>query len=203
MQKRNWKGLWALILGLVLLFAAGCGESSSASQPAAQAAKAVNQQSAGSHILIAYYSHTGTTRAAAEKIHQLVGGDLVELQPEKPYPADHQEHLQMVIKEIESNARPKLKTKLDHMEQYDTVFVGYPIWDYQAPLMMNTFLESYDLSGKKVVPFCTSGGYPIEKSVGILEASAKGAQVTEGLRYSGSEQELRDWLAKVGVPLKK
>ena len=87
------------MLGLVLLFRCRLRGKFFCQPASCQAAKAVNQQSAGSHILIAYYSHTGTTRKEQlRKIHQLVGGDLVELQPEKPYPADHQEHLQMVIK---------------------------------------------------------------------------------------------------------
>lgn len=128
-----------------------------------------------SKTLVAYYSQTGNTKRAAEKIANLTNANLFEIIPETPYPEKHDPCLEKQINDIKTNARPKIRNRLSDINSYDTIFVGYPIWYYQAPLVINTFLESYNLSGKKVIPFCTSGGYPIENSIKALKPSAPNA----------------------------
>lgn len=191
------KWIIALLMLFCLGMAAGCGAESSSPAPASS-----NQQAPDLHgkkVLVAYYSLTGTTKKAAGKIADMTGGDLFFIEPADPYPTEHDPCLERDMKEIETNARPAVKSHVDNMAQYDVIFVGYPIWYYQAPMFINTFLESYDLSGKTVIPFCTSGGYPIDKSVGILKDSAGKAAVTNGLRYDGDDKELSDWIKSFGL----
>lgn len=151
-----------------------------------------------SHVLIAYYSLTGTTKQAAEAIQAATGGDLVFIEPADPYPQDHDPCLARQMADIRNNARPAVATQVKNMDQYDTIFVGYPIWYYQAPLIINTFLESYNLQGKRIIPFCTSGGYPIDKSITILKDSAPQATWEQGLRVSGKNSDFTKWLAGLG-----
>ena len=177
------------------LLMAGCDSASSSSQGGTNTATA--SALTGKKVLVSYYSLTGTTRDAAEKIRQITGGDLFEIRASDPYPVEHDPCLERDKKEIQENARPAVATKVENMQQYDVVFVGYPIWYYQAPMLINTFLESYDLKGKTVIPFCTSGGFPINKSVEVLRPCAPGATMLDGLRYS-SDGDLMDWLKGLG-----
>jgi flavodoxin len=111
--------------------------------------------------LVAYFSCTGNTRQLAKTLAETVKGDLYEITPEQPYTeADLNWQDKTSRSTIEMNnkaSRPAIKGKCENMKDYDVVFVGFPIWWYQAPTIINTFLESYDFSGKIVVPFCTSG----------------------------------------------
>lgn len=147
-------------------------------------------------ILIAYYSLTGNTQKAAEKIQTQTGGDLFSIKASNPYPLEHDACLDRDVKEIRENARPAIANKVENIGQYDTIFIGYPIWYYQAPMIVNTFLESYDLKGKTIIPFCTSGGYPVEKSVDVLKKSCANATIMEGFRYS-TESDLIQRLKKM------
>ncbi|HIQ95376.1 MAG TPA: flavodoxin [Candidatus Limivivens merdigallinarum] len=104
-------------------------------------------------VLVAYFSYSGTTRGVAEALSEATGGDLFEIAPAEAYT---NVYLQS-NSEIRSNARPALDSTVDHMEDYDIVFVGYPVWWHATPSPVNTFLESYDFTGKLVIPFCTSG----------------------------------------------
>ena len=148
-------------------------------------------------VLVAYYSLTGTTQRAAESIHARVGGDIFAIEAANPYPKDHDPCLERDMKEIEENARPEVANHVSNMEEYDVIFVGYPIWYYQAPMLINTFCEEYDFHGKTVVPFCTSGGYPIDDSIEKLRPSLIGANIVSGLRVDDNA-ELADWLRKLG-----
>jgi flavodoxin len=108
--------------------------------------------------LIVYYSRSGNTRRIANLIHQQVGGTLHEIQPEEPYPGSYNATVDQAKKEIQAGYKPALRSTLDDIESYDTVFVGSPNWwDTIAPPVA-TFLSEYDLSGKTIVPFCTHGG---------------------------------------------
>ena len=117
-----------------------------------------------SHVLIAYYSRTGTTQEAAERIAELTGGDLVKLETVQAYPEDYTETTEVAKAELEANARPELSTVIENMDDYDTIYLGYPIWWHYAPMAINTFIESYDLSGKTIIPFCTSASSGIDAS---------------------------------------
>ena len=112
-------------------------------------------------VLVAYFSCTGNTRRLAKTLAETVKGDLYEITPEKPYSAAdlnwEDKNSRSTIEMNDRSSRPTIKGKCENMGDYDVVFVGFPIWWYVAPTIINTFLESYGFSGKVVVPFCTSG----------------------------------------------
>src|SRR5689334_19806413 len=112
-------------------------------------------------ILIVYLSRTNNTKAIAEIIQANVGGTLIALELEKPYPENYPATVQQVVRENETGYLPPLKTKIDSIEKYDIVFLGFPTWDMKMPPPMKTFLHQYDLTGKTVVPFNTNAGYGV------------------------------------------
>lgn len=151
-------------------------------------------------ILTAYFSKTGTTREAAEKIQSVVGGDLFEITVAVPYPSSYQSTVDQARRELDQNARPALSSRVENMNDYDIIFVGYPIWWHTTPMAVNTFLESYDLSGKIIIPFCTSGGSGIEESMPAVRASAGNGTVGTGLTANSlTEGEIHRWLAENGL----
>ena len=128
--------------------------------------------------LVAYFSASGTTAAAAKKLAQAAGADLYEIKPETPYTrAD--------LNWQDKNSRPALADAAADISGYDTVFVGFPVWWYVAPTIINSFLEAYDFSGKKIVLFATSGGSGFGKAVAGLQPSAPGATIVEGAILNG------------------
>lgn len=148
--------------------------------------------------LIVYFSRTGTTRQAAAQIQQLTGGDMVELQVMEPYNGTYQETLNRAERELSANARPVLATSISNMENYDTVFVGYPIWHGDAPMAIDTFLESYDFTEKTIVPFCTSGSSGIGSSLRTIRSLCPNSTVLQGIRV-GSISEIEPWLTQLGL----
>ena len=116
-------------------------------------------------ILIVYLSRTNNTKAIAEIIQRNVGGTLVELELEKPYPENYQATVQQVVAENETGYLPPLATKIDSIEKYNVVFVGFPTWDMKMPPPMKSFLHQYHLSGKTVIPFNTNAGYGVGLSL--------------------------------------
>ncbi len=123
--------------------------------------------------LVAYFSCSGETKKVAIGISKLVNGDIYEIEPEIPYTSkdlDWQDKKSRSTIEMEDkDSRPKIKNKLDNMDEYSTIYLGFPIWWYVAPRIINTFLESYDLSNKKIVLFCTSGESSIDNSYNELK----------------------------------
>ena len=189
-------------LGLFgVLLVTGCGSLTKTAESVHAETASANGKSggnAGGKILIAYYSQKGHTRAAAQRIQALTGGELFEIKPADPYPEDHDPCLDRQLKEIESNARPALAAKVENIGQYDTVFIGYPIWYYQAPMVLNTFVEQHNLAGKTIMPFCTSGGFGVEQSVEVLKKLAPQGNWQVGLRVTGDDDKLKAWLKKIG-----
>ena len=153
-------------------------------------------EAAGGKILVAYFSYQGHTAGVAREIAAQTGGDLFEIKPVTPYPA-YDECLDVAKAEKNNNARPAFDGSVANMAEYDVVFVGYPIWWYDAPMIVLTFLESNDLSGKTVIPFATSGGSPLSDSLDSVRASAAGATVGDGLLV-GDNNEIAPWLARIG-----
>lgn len=149
-------------------------------------------------ILIAYFSRTGTTEEAANKIQELTKGDIVEIKTVTPYTSSYQELSEVAKKESDENSRPELATKVDNMDDYDVIFVGYPIWWHKAPMVIDTFLESYDLSGKTIVPFCTSAGSDIEESMGAINTLCDKSNILEGLA-ANNISNIEPWLKKIGI----
>lgn len=155
-------------------------------------------------ILVAYFSCTGTTKAVAEKIAELTGGDLYEIVPEDPYTsADFNYNNNNCRANREMNdpsARPAIAGDNIDLSAYDTVIIGYPIWWGTMPRIINTFLDTYDLSGKTVLPFCTSGSSGISRSVSDIKSAEPGANVKDGLRASGAnDRNLESWLRSGGA----
>lgn len=151
-------------------------------------------------MLVAYFSASGVTAKAAWKLSEAIGADLYEIKPEVPYSsADLDWTNQKSRSSVEMNdpaSRPAIAGKVEGMEQYGMVFVGFPIWWYIAPTIINTFLESYDFSGKIIVPFATSGGSGMGKTNERLAPSCHGATLLKGklLNGSPSQEELKAWV---------
>ena len=127
-------------------------------------------------ILIVYLSRTNNTKAIAEIIQHVVGGRLVALELETPYPADYHTTVQQVVHENETGYLPPLKTKIESIERYDVLFLGFPTWDMQLPPPIKSFLHQSDLKGKTVIPFNTNGGYGPGNTFATVRTRAREAQ---------------------------
>ena len=166
--------------------------------------------------LIVYLSRTNNTKALAEIIHNEVGGDLIALELENPYPEDYDTIVKQVAQENETGFLPPLKTKID-ISKYDTIFVGFPTWGMQLPPPMKSFLSAHDLSGKIVIPFNTNGGYGIGNSFRTVKELCPDSEVLDGFSIKGgserdgillaikgkrhheAQEEVRSWLEKLNI----
>ena len=148
-------------------------------------------------ILTAYFSASGVTAKLAQRFAKAVNSDLFEIKPVKPYSnADLNcmvSSSRSIVESKKNSFRPEVAEKVENMEQYDIIFVAFPIWWYVAPTIISTFLEQYDLTGKVIVPMATSGGSGMGKTNSELEPSCKGAVLKEGKRFAANagEDELR------------
>lgn len=158
----------------------------------------------GAKTLVVYFSATGNTKAVAEQIAALTGAELAALEPAEPYTADDLNYNDSDCRaNREMNdpaARPALGGDELDLSGYDTVILGYPIWWGTMPRLINTFLDTHDLSGKVVLPFCTSGSSGVAQSVSDLRDAAPGAEVRDGLRAANAQDEaLAAWLSENGL----
>lgn len=155
--------------------------------------------------LVAYFSASGETAKLAKTLAGVADGDLFEICPETAYTAADLDWMdkrsRSTVEMKDEKSRPAIGNKVENMAQYDTVFVGFPIWWYQAPRIIETFLESYDFAGKTVIPFATSGGSGMGKTDGILKAVCPAASWLPGKRLpSGTgAAELQAWIEKLGI----
>jgi len=140
--------------------------------------------------LVAYFSASGVTKALAQRLAGAIGADIFEIVPETPYTdADlnwRDQSSRSSVEMKDKSFRPPVASKVEDMGQYSTVFVGFPIWWYVAPTIINTFLEGYDLTGKRVVPFATSGMSGMGKTNAELAGSCPGAELIEGKRFDAN-----------------
>lgn len=168
-------------------------------------------------ILIVYLSRTGNTKAVAEMIQEKVGGKLIALELQHPYPENYQEIVQQVQRENESGYLPPIKTAIDRMDSYDVVFVGFPTWGMRVPPPIKSFLTQYDLSEKMVIPFNTNAGYGLVSSLETLGELCPNSEIKEVFSVRGGierdgilfvmegekalqvKDELTDWLQKIGI----
>ena len=164
-----------------------------------------------------YLSRTSNTKTIAEIIYKNVGGTLVALELEKPYPENYGATVQQVVRENETGYLPPLKTKIDSIEKYDVVFVGFPTWGMKLPPPMKSFLHQYDLSGKTVIPFNTNDGYGIGSSFETVRELCPNSTILEGFSTKGgmdtngqallskdeerkeAENKAKQWLQKIEV----
>ena len=153
-------------------------------------------------VLIAYFSWSGNTSEMAAYIQEQTGGDLLEIEPVNPYPADYNECGQVALEERDNNTRPEIQNLPDSIDEYDTIFIGYPIWWHTAPMIIGTFLENYDLTGVDVYPFTQSASMDAEQfenSMTFVREAAGGATVHDGLFVRPSDTEaISAYLAENG-----
>lgn len=152
--------------------------------------------------LVAYFSASGVTKNVSEKLAKIAGADLFEIKPAVPYTrADldwTDKNSRSTVEMKDPSSRPEIAEKCENMDEYDTVFVGFPIWWYVAPTIIDTFLESYDFSGKTVIPFATSGGSGMGKTVDILRKICPKATFKDGIMLNGkTDAEIEEILKKL------
>lgn len=168
-------------------------------------------------ILIVYLSRTNNTKAVAEMIQQNVGGKLIAIELQKPYPEHYQTTVDQVAKENERGFLPPLKTKIDSIDKYDIVFIGFPTWGMQLPPPIKSFIKQYNLKGKIVIPFNTNAGYGIGSSFETVKQSCTDSKILEGFSVEGGKErdgilfvmkgekqvkvkkEVDRWLTKIGI----
>lgn len=157
---------------------------------------------ADSHVLVAYFSAQGHTKALAEKIAKSTGGDLFQIEPVNPYTeADldgWNESARGTRESKDRSTRPGIRNKVDNFERYDTIYLGFPIWWFTAPTIINTFLESYDTSGKVIIPFATSGGSDYGDTEKDLKVSAPNAVFRPGkVLNNATDKQVTEWVKTV------
>lgn len=156
-----------------------------------------------STALIAYFSWSGNTEAVAQEIQAQTGADLFEIVPAEPYTDDYDELLDIAQDEQSSDARPAIAETVD-LSSYDTVYLGFPNWWGDMPMILYTFLDEYDLSGKTIAPFNTSGGSGFSGSLDTIAEMEPEAEITEGLSLGDEEAEdcaddVAEWLVNIGM----
>ena len=204
----------SMIMAICLLFSA-CGvdggtnsntepsaTQSQAETPSSELAPEPTEEAA--KTLVVYFSATGSTKAVAEEIARLTGADLYEIAPAVPYTDEdlnyNNDDCRANQEMNDASARPAIGSEAIDVSSYDTVFIGYPIWWGTMPRIINTFLDTYDLSGKTVLPFCTSGSSGITQSVSDIRAAEPDADVRGGLRASGANDSgIESWIADNGI----
>lgn len=173
--------IYAITCAITLL----CGSCSRAEQTAIPATidslKAKN-------VLIVYLSRTKNTEAVAKMIQQQTGGDLAALELQNPYPENYQATVQQVANENNSGFLPPLKTKIDSIEKYEVVFIGFPTWGMRLPPPMKSFLKQYDLKDKTIIPFNTNAGYGIGSSFETVKELAPNSKILEGFSVEGGRE---------------
>ena len=155
-------------------------------------------------ILVVYFSHSGNTREIANQIHNIVGGDIFEIQTVKPYPNDYDAVVKQARQELDSGYKPESKTKIENIKSYDLIFIGYPNWLGTIPAPVKTFLSEYDFSGKTIAPFCTHGGGGLARSVTDISKLCPKSTLLDSFAIPGSDvktaqSEVSEWLRKIKI----
>ncbi len=202
---------YAQILFAVLFSVTSCSQKTDKDN------KIVSVSADSSKTLNVYLSRTKNTKAVAEIIHSKVGGKLVALELQNPYPENYKAIVDQVAKENETGFLPPLKTTIDSIEKYDTIFIGFPTWGMQLPPPVKSFLKQYDLSGKTIIPFNTHAGYGVGSGFQTVKTLAPNSKVLEGFSTKGGverdgilfvmegeketevKSEVEKWLRKIKV----
>lgn len=204
---------WLLLSTFIFAWTSCSAEQPTKEEPQTNKGELLTDQK----VLIVYLSRTENTKAVAEIIHKEVGGDIVALEVQNPYPEHYQTAVEQVRKENEEGYLPPLKTAIDNIEEYDMVFIGFPTWGTQLPPPMKSFLNQYNLEGKTIVPFNTNGGYGIGSSFETVKQLCPDSEVLEGYSTKGGverdgilyvmegekekevQAEVQNWLKKIGL----
>ena len=214
------KKFFVLLISLAAILLMGCGgETAEKTEPATNNVSAMPAQKVGnSKILVAYFSRAGdnfevgviekgNTKIVAEMIAEKTGADMFEIQPLKAYPADYRECTEVAKQEQSENARPEIVALVGNLSDYDTIFLGYPIWWSDFPMFIYTFMEKQDFSGKTIIPFCTSGGEYMTGNESEIPSIARGSKVLKGIGIRGKDcqnkpdavrEKVNAWLAGLG-----
>ena len=152
-------------------------------------------------VLVAYFSASGVTKGVAQQLAEVTGGTLHEIKPAQPYTdADldwHNKQSRSSVEMQDKSSRPAITDKLKNMQDYDIIYIGFPIWWYTCPTIINTFMEAYDFKGKTVIPFATSGGSSIKKACEDLKATYPDVNWKEGkLLNRATKKDLENWVKK-------
>lgn len=188
----------------------GTGETEQTGEQDADVAETVDAEDEteeeNSRVLVAYFSATGTTKTLAEYAADAMGADLYEIVPEEPYTEDDlnysDRNTRATVEQDDKNVRPAISGSVENMDQYEIVFLAYPIWWGEEPRIMDTFVEAYDFSGKTVIPFCTSGGSGIGSSGRNMQSLSTGDAIWldgERLSSSSSREDMVDWINGLGL----
>ena len=188
----------ALTLGMVAM----CHHSGTGRAFAAAAPQTANTPER--NMLIAYFSHTGNTALVAEQIQSLTGGDMHRIRTVEVYPAEHDPCSELAGRQLRADYRPELASRVDNMESYSIIFLGYPIWWHTMPMACWTFLESCDFTGKTIVPFCTHGGDGFANSPRDIRTLCPQTTVLEGYHTRNAHagrmpRDVSDWLQRIGM----
>ncbi len=158
----------------------------------------------GSESLVVYFSRSGNTENVAKSIQSQTNSDIFELVPVTPYSDDYDTVADVAQEEQSSNARPAISETIENIQQYDVIYVGFPIWWGDMPMILYTFFDTYDLSEKTIAPFCTSGGSGLSDTVNEIRSLEPNATVLDGL-HIGSEsssqpdEAVSQWIREIGI----
>lgn len=195
------KKLFTVLITLVLAFT--CTACQSKKETAKKENKtSTNLTEATSKSLVIYFSWSGNTQNIAREIQKQTNSDIFEIVPEVAYSDDYDTVVDLAKEEQQEKARPQIKNKIENIDEYETIYIGYPIWWGDMPMILYTFFDDYDLSNKTIAPFCTSGGSGLsdtEKTIQTLEPNAK---VVKGLHVSDSSaddasNDVKEWLNEI------
>lgn len=204
------KRIMMLVLGIAVIMVAIFGiftylnnnqnESQDTNETVSNESKTddINIENMG-NTLILYFSMSGNTETVANYIHEEIGGDIVKLETVQTYPEDYDELVDYAREEQRDNTRPELETTIENIEQYDTIFLGYPNWWGDMPMPIYSFLDQYDLSNKTIAPFITHGGSGLSGTSANIANEEPDAVVTEGLAINGDavddcQDKVNEWL---------
>ena len=209
------KILTIILAGFMLLTLGACGNTadsadktkqSTAPASTAPQASTASSDTAGSKTLVAYFSYSGNTKSIAEKIVAKTGADMFVIDTTYDYPEEYNAVIEQAQQEQRENARPELSATIDNLADYDTVFIGYPNWWGDMPMVVYSFLDEYDLSGKTVIPFCTHGGSGLSGTVSSIKNEEPDADVKDGLAIrdnalNSSDSAIESWLGDNGFTM--
>lgn len=221
------KKVFGMLMAFVLLFSlAACTspanpeQSSSSAQPSSAPDSAITSHpidsskpeeeptdasgQTGSKSLVVYFSWSGNTENVAKSIQSQTGSDIFQIVPATPYSDDYDTVVDLAQEEQKNNARPAISNSIENMEQYDVIYVGFPNWWGDMPMILYTFFDTYDLSGKTVALFCTSGGSGLLNTVNEVKSLEPNAIVTDGLHIRDNaadhpEMAVSEWLKEIGL----
>lgn len=200
------KKLMKMILMIVMVLGvAGCSQNETEENTSSRQSNSTPQENlSDTSQLIVYFSWSGNTRRVAEEIQRQTDAQLVELEPQQPYTSDYDELLDVARDQQRQQARPAIANTIDNIDSYDVIFVGYPNWWGDMPMILYTFFDQYDLSGKTIVPFVTSGGSGFSDTLSTIEELESEATLLEGLSLSEDEanqctSEVEQWLQQNNI----